>query len=203
MTLEKKFSRGINSILPVQCCPKKFSASFFTQITSTTLAVPSPCRGVSRSSRTRDGMRWTQGALLTSAHPRGRRSRVVLTPRRRRQVGESDFTGDGGNKARSPRRARRKPLKPLRAGMPGVPVYLWRLTRMLSLLHARLRVQRAPGIPRALISDGAKRSGIIRAYRAAGSRRHVLTSLRASRSNRLLLPFCLMESSLSLAMTVG
>ena len=110
---------------------------------------------------------------------------------------------DGGKQARSPRRARRKPLKPLRAGMPGVPVYLWRLTRMLSLLHARLRVQRAPGIPRALISDGAKRSRIIRAYRAAGSRRYVLTSLRASRSNPLLLPFCLMESSLSLAMTVG
>ena len=45
---------------------------------------------------------------------RGRRSRVVLTPRRWRQTGERDFAGDGGKKARSPRRARRKPLKPLR-----------------------------------------------------------------------------------------
>jgi hypothetical protein len=45
---------------------------------------------------------------------RGRQSRVVLTPRRWRQVGESNFTGDGGKKARSPGRARRKPLKPLR-----------------------------------------------------------------------------------------
>jgi hypothetical protein len=44
----------------------------------------------------------------------GRRSRVVLTPRRWRQVGERNFTGDGGNKARSPGRARNKPLKPLR-----------------------------------------------------------------------------------------
>jgi hypothetical protein len=30
----------------------------------------------------------------------GRRSRVVLTPRRWRQVGGSDSAGDGGNKAR-------------------------------------------------------------------------------------------------------
>jgi hypothetical protein len=32
-------------------------------------------------------------------------------------------------------------------------------------------VQRAPGIPRTLIAHGAKRSRIIRAYRAAGSRK--------------------------------
>ena len=59
-----------------------------------------------------------------------RRSRVVLTPRRWRQVcgrhvgptGRGHVTysaGDGGKRARSPGRARRKPLKPLRAGMPG------------------------------------------------------------------------------------
>src|SRR6202043_1254329 len=52
---------------------------------------------------------------------RGRRSRVVLTPRRRRQVGERDFTCDGGKKARSPGRARNRLLKPSRAGMPGDP----------------------------------------------------------------------------------
>jgi hypothetical protein len=59
-------------------------------------------------------MRWTRTALLTKAHACGRRSRVVLTPRRWRQVGGGDSTGDGDNKARSPGRARRKPLKPLR-----------------------------------------------------------------------------------------
>src|SRR6266478_1839845 len=58
-----------------------------------------------------------------------RRSRVVLTPRRWRQVRgvKSAQPGldktypldDGGKTARSPGRARRKPLKPLRAGMPG------------------------------------------------------------------------------------
>jgi len=44
-------------------------------------------KGGSRSSRTRGGMRWTQAALLTRARACGRRSRVVLTPRRWRQVG--------------------------------------------------------------------------------------------------------------------
>jgi hypothetical protein len=66
----------------------------------------------------------------------GRRSRVVLTPRRWRQVSRSAMSaltgltrgyprGDGGKQARSPGRARRKPLKPLCAGMPGEPVYPW------------------------------------------------------------------------------
>jgi hypothetical protein len=67
------------------------------------------------------GMRWTRMVLLTRAPFRGRRSRVVLTPRRWRQVGGSNSAGDGDKKARSPGRARRKPLKPLRAGMPGDP----------------------------------------------------------------------------------
>src|SRR3569832_2112313 len=49
----------------------------------------------------------------------GRRSRVVLTPRRWRQVGGKCPADDGDNKSRSPGRARRKPLKLLRAGMPG------------------------------------------------------------------------------------
>src|SRR6202011_5714549 len=62
------------------------------------------------------GMRWTRVVRLTRALSCGRRSRVVLTPRRWRQVGDdaSHHAGDGGKKARSPGRARRKPLKPLR-----------------------------------------------------------------------------------------
>jgi hypothetical protein len=59
----------------------------------------------------------------------GRQNRVVLTPRRWRQVrgvasaqpglDKTISAGDGGKRARSPGRARHKPLKPLRAGMPG------------------------------------------------------------------------------------
>src|ERR1700676_2862498 len=59
-------------------------------------------------------MRWTRAALLTRALACGRRSRVVLTPRRWRQVSREFPRGDGGKKARSPGRARNKPLKPLR-----------------------------------------------------------------------------------------
>ena len=66
-------------------------------------------RGGSRSSRTRGGMRWTQAALKTRALACGRRRRVVLTPRRWRQVGGSNSAGDGGKRARSPGRARNKP----------------------------------------------------------------------------------------------
>ena len=65
MTIWKEFSCGINLMLPVQPCQQKYFVSILTQITSVTAAVPSPCRGVSRSSRTRDGMRWTRVALLT------------------------------------------------------------------------------------------------------------------------------------------
>jgi hypothetical protein len=64
-------------------------------------------------------MRWTQAALLTRAPACGRPSRVVLTPRRWRQVSRGNSADDGDKKARSPGRARYKPLKPLRAGMPG------------------------------------------------------------------------------------
>jgi hypothetical protein len=72
---------------------------------------------------TRGGMRWTRHVRTTDDVVRGRRSRVVLTPRRWCQVcgmamsaltGATRRAGDGDNKARSPRRVRRKPLKPLR-----------------------------------------------------------------------------------------
>src|SRR3977135_2834612 len=59
------------------------------------------------------------GGAADESTKRGRRSRVVLMPRRRHQVLREDARDDGDKKARSPGRARRKPLKPLRAGMPG------------------------------------------------------------------------------------
>jgi len=63
-------------------------------------AIPSRKRGVSRSSRTlvRDAV--DVGGALTNAPARGRRSRVVLTPRRWRQVLErlTFLRDDGDNK---------------------------------------------------------------------------------------------------------
>src|SRR6266404_1363953 len=80
-------------------------------------------RGGSRSSRNagRDAVD-ACGALGRGARAGGRRSRVVLTPRRWRQVGGSNSAGDGGKQARSPGRARRKPLKPLRRECRVMPV---------------------------------------------------------------------------------
>jgi hypothetical protein len=112
------------------------------------LFVSHPTRGAYHDRQVRwDGMRWTRQRFAcdgiagriersVSDHRHAderccsvRRSRVVLTPRRWRQVLRSCVgpTGlrqnisadDGGKRARSPGRARRKPLKPLRAGMPG------------------------------------------------------------------------------------
>jgi hypothetical protein len=109
-------ARRANRRISVEPLAQKYSGSLFTQITST--STPSrPTRGTFRDRHERwSGMRWTRVARLTSAPRCGRRSRVVLTPRRWRQVGDdaSPHADDGGNKARSPGRARRKPLKPSR-----------------------------------------------------------------------------------------
>ncbi len=64
------------------------------------------------------GMRWTRRAARRTAHSRD--GEVAWS--RRPDAGvkfagdASHHAGDGGKKARSPRRARRKPLKPLRRG---------------------------------------------------------------------------------------
>jgi hypothetical protein len=83
---------------------------------------PGPHKGAFRDRHERRArVRWTLIARLTSALSCGRRSRVVLTPRRWRQVSQKCLRGDGGKQARSPGRARNKLLKPSRAGMPGDP----------------------------------------------------------------------------------
>jgi hypothetical protein len=71
---------------------QKYSAFAVEQIIGLTTSVSPDERGGSRSSRTRGGMRWTRGLRATSASDRGRRSRVVLAPRRWRQVdGKQNF----------------------------------------------------------------------------------------------------------------
>jgi hypothetical protein len=86
----------------------------------------SPSRPTEGRSRDRHGrgMRWT---LMAQDDRRccGRRSRVVLTPRRWSQAGGVISAGDGGKRARSPGRARRKPLKPLRGESRLIWLYLW------------------------------------------------------------------------------
>ena len=137
-------------MLPVQSSIKKYFHSLLTQITHTSFAIPAHTKG--RFAIVTDvgcGMRWTLVVLLTRALPCGRRSRVVLTPRRWRQVSQKCLRGDGGKQARSPGRARNKLLKPSRAGMPGDPGATV-VTNACAFYtsRTRLRVQRAPGIPR-------------------------------------------------------
>jgi hypothetical protein len=111
-------------ICAVQYSLERKFASPFAQITSNNAAVPLIHEGrfaivtdVERDAMDADGAD-DEGA------GGGRRSRVVLTPRRWRQVGDdaSHYTDDGDKKARSPERARRKPLKPLRGECRVIPV---------------------------------------------------------------------------------
>src|ERR1700730_1753761 len=79
-------------------------------------------------------MRWTQAALLTRARTCGRRSRVVLTPRRWRQVSWEVFPrSDGGKRARSPGRHEisRKTIAQGRSDCFGEPV----VTTLVCLFH--------------------------------------------------------------------
>ena len=111
--------------LPLLICPtvqppyQKFFAFPFGRNTSTRSTHPTPQRGVSRSSRTRGGMRWTWAARRRTRRPRGRRSRMVLTPRRWRQVGGSVSAGDGGNKARLTGESTKETVKTIACGNAG------------------------------------------------------------------------------------
>jgi hypothetical protein len=104
---------------PVKSPQRKYFTSRVGQITSRTPR-PAPQRGVAQRHQRGAGC-GGRVCALDEWRGRGRRSRVVLTSRRWRQVGGGNSAGDGDKKARSPGRARRKPLKPLRAGMPGDP----------------------------------------------------------------------------------
>src|SRR6476646_2981635 len=151
-------------------------------------------------------MRWTPAALETRAHAGGRRSRVVLTPRRlvssRRKMISA---GDGSKRARSPGRARRKPLKPLR----GECRVFFRCDRgdyarvVYFLSHARLRVHRAPGIPCALCmrveGNFWQTSGASRGENA----RLCLDVIARSESDEAIHSCCSMDCFASLAMTIS
>jgi hypothetical protein len=113
----------------VQPLSQKYSDFQKPQITGILSASRSLERGAARDRHGRwerdavdaTGARWTRRAGC------GRRSRVVLTPRRWRQVATmlAHCACDGGKKARSPGRARRNPLKPLRRECWVISVDLW------------------------------------------------------------------------------
>jgi hypothetical protein len=88
---------------------RKYFVSRSTQITSTTAAVLSQERGVAQRHQRWERDAVDAGGASDEGAERGRRSRVVLTPRRWRQVLREDARDDGDKKARSPGRARYKP----------------------------------------------------------------------------------------------
>ncbi len=145
---------------------------------------------------------------LTKALSCGRRSRVVLTPRRWRQVLEKQASckllgGDGGKQARSPGRARNKLLKPLRAGMPGDPGATVVTNACVLLPYTRgCGCNGHPAFPTPSLggsfmhNSGASRRGKAEVCLA------VIASAAKRRSNPLLLSCCGMDCVASLAMTV-
>src|SRR5579863_419910 len=83
-------------------------------------AVPPRMRGVSRSSRTLGRDAVDASCAFDERAVRGGRSRVVLTPRRWRQVREvMILRATVARKPGSPGRARYKPLKPFACGNAG------------------------------------------------------------------------------------
>jgi hypothetical protein len=183
---------GQISASPVQPLLQKYFRSHPTQITF--MSPPSgPGRGalaIVTNVGTGCGGR---GSAFDEQRQSGRRSRVVLTPRRWRQVLEKQASWERRwQKSRSPGRSRRKPLKPLRAGMPGD----FRCDRceyscafFTTPAHTRLRVHWAPGIP-ARPLRGRKVLCTTRAHRAAGTRNRIWPSLRAKRSRAQALRLC-------------
>ena len=108
--VKSNFLSPINVIWAVQSHSKKYSDFQKWQITSLTTAVLSHWRGGSRSSRTRDRMRWTQGAPTTRAlFLRTAKSCGPDAPTLASSSREAVPADDGGKKARSPGRARYKP----------------------------------------------------------------------------------------------
>jgi hypothetical protein len=104
----------------------------------------------------------------------GRRSRVVLTPRRWCQA---RGILSRATEARKPglRGEPEVSRKTIAQGMPFVSAYLWRLTRVLFILHARLWVLWASGIPCALFRGRPVEK--TRTCRVARRRSRVFSSL--------------------------
>jgi hypothetical protein len=101
---------------------QKYSASPRTQIKSISPAIPHPSEGrFAIVTNVGHGMRWTRRRALTNGAIRGRRSRVVLTPRRWRQVSRNDPRERRWQKSPVTGESAKEPVKTIAQGMPGQP----------------------------------------------------------------------------------
>ena len=135
---------------PVQPAYEKYSAFVVAQISS--LAWPShPMRGAGRDRHERAvGCSGRESLRKTNASRRGRRSRVVPTPRRWRQVREKYLATTVARKPghRGEHEISRKPLRRESRIASAGPVCSCAFFR--AFVHTRPRVQRASGFPCAL-----------------------------------------------------
>jgi hypothetical protein len=109
-------------------------------------------RGGSRSPRTRGGEQWTLVSSQGVREASGRPSRVVLTPRRWRQLAQCvALRGDGGKKARFTRVSAEESRKTIAQGMPAsIRRTCGGLTRVLFIFAREAAGALASGIPCAL-----------------------------------------------------
>ena len=112
---EKKFSCAIK-LIAVESRPQKYFRFSFDPNHLYIPAIPAQHEG--RFAIVTDvgqGMRWTQAVPKTRALPCGRRSRVVLTPRRWRQVVAKKYPrGDGGKQSPVTRESAKQAVKTIR-----------------------------------------------------------------------------------------
>ena len=196
---KRKFPKQNQRDLPRPVPSSKTIRFSSPQISTRNPAVSSLTRGVSRSSRTRDGMRWTRQRQAREVvrraviRERTRRARRTALKRTAKPCGP-DTRGwvklpvahpiqpdrlshqagsDGGQRNSAPGRSRHKPSNHC-AGDAGVlRLYLYARVRISThLLHTRPRVQQAPGIPCSLILEG-RNSCKPRTQCAARRRGHV------------------------------
>ena len=118
----RNFASGIRLGSAFKTREQKYRACIFPKI-SNHRDIPPRQEGRSRTSRTRGGMRWTWMCLTDERRKRGRRSRVVPTPRRWRQVSrifQRCARGDGGKQALAHQGEHGVSRKTNRAGKAGV-----------------------------------------------------------------------------------
>ena len=130
----------------------------------------------------------------------GRRSRVVLTPRRWRQVRRKRFRRRGWQESPVTRESAEEAVNTIACGNAGCPG-----ATVVTNARAYYSTRAAAGATGTRHSPlpfwgsatpffcWAKVSSTTRALDAARSRRCILPSLRAQRSNPLLLLYCLMD----------
>ncbi len=114
--------------------------------------------------------------------------KLVMMPAHRASDVASHHTGDGDNKARSPGRARSKPLKPLRGEGRFDPTSPVVTNSCVFILHTRLRVRPAPGLPCALLPRGTRSMQQLGRDRRGGNAKLCLPPSRGAAGSREYAP---------------